>query len=425
MWVPVARVVEVSEQVRAAVPDQESYSAVARRRRRRNKGPSAGLHYRDGWTRSADDQRLLEWITRLGVMSVRQAGRYVYPTIKEQAVRKRVGRMIDAGLLKRIDTLPWAGVIIWPTAQGRAAAVPADSPLRAMEAPADSTMLHRLLVAEEALKRLVAGVSIITEREARLYEVGSAVTLTEERDFFLQELGVVRSVDGSAGVVPSVDTADGGTVERWLTLLTPEGDTAFRIPDLIEVTKRGELRAIEVESASKRPWRMRAILSGYRDACLGHQPAPKNAGWTLRQAGPLRRQFQGVHWVSTESVMTMLRGYESGINPFSGQADHGMVRSVWDGSPTTHLFYEDEHTQSLTVKGWPLTAELLDLRHDPGLEYALHQRTLPVTYRTSLSSWARWRRLWESDVAGDTDPVEFTHWLRAPGNLARCVEITG
>lgn len=425
MWVLVARVVGVSEQVRTSVPEQESYSAVARRRRRRNRGPSAGLHFRDGWTRSADDQRLLEWITRLGVMSVRQAGRYVYPTIKEQAVRKRVGRMIDAGLLKRIDTLPWAGVIIWPTAQGRAAAFPPDSPLRAMEAPADSTMLHRLLVVEEALKRLAAGVPIITEREARLYEMGSAVATTEDRDYFLQELGVVRSVDGSAGVVPSVDTTEGEAVERWLTLPTPGGESAFRIPDLIEVTKRGELRAIEVEAASKRPHRMRAILSGYRDTCLGHQPAPRNAGWTLKQAGPLRRQFQGVHWVSTEAVMTMLRGYDSGINPFSGQPDNGMVRSVWAESPNTHLFYEDEHAQALTARGWPLTAELLDLRHDPGLEYALHQRTLPVAYRTSLSSWARWRRVWEADVEGDADPVGFTHWLRGPGNLARCVDITG
>lgn len=358
-------------------------------------------------------------------MSIRQAGRYIYPDIKYQAVRKRVGRMIDAGLLRRIDTLQWAGVIIWPTAAGRAAAVPSDSPLRIMDAPAESTMLHRILVAEEALKRLAAGEQIITEREVRLYEMNNAGITDEDRAFFLQNMGVVRSVDGSAGVVPVIDTSEGRSVERWMTLPTPGGESTFRIPDLLEVTARGELRAVEVETATKRPSRMRFILAGYRDACLGHQPAPRGAGWTLKQAGPLRRQFHSVHWVSTEPVMTMLRGYESGINPFSKAPDHGLVRSVWAESPSSHLFFEDERAQGLDAKGWPLTAELIDLSHDSGLEYAISQRALPISYRTSISNWGQWRRLWESDVAGDTDPVGFTHWLRAPGNLTRCLDITG
>ena len=417
-----ARVVDVSEQVRSQVSAAPSYAVVARNRRQHNRGADAGLRVGDGWRRSRADQQLLEWSTRLGAITVRQAARYIYKRDHDHA-RRRVRSMAQAGLLKRLDTAPWAGTVVWPTTTGRQAATVEDSPLRAMEAPADSTLPHRLLVAEEALRLLAAGKTVITEREIRLYETVSGANL-DARDRFLAEAGVRRSIDGSPGVVPAVEHTEHGSVERWLTLPLSGGQTAFRIPDLLEVTKAGELRAIEVESALKSPSRMRDILVGYRDACLGHNMVPQDAGYDLPKAGALRRQFLGVRWVVTDPVMIQLRGHPGGVDPVTGKSDVGLVREVWEESINTHLFYQDEDTWALRKKNWPLRATALDVSHDPGLEYQLHQRVLPAAYRTSMQEWRVWRKVWEHDVAGDDNPVAFVQWLRAPGNLKRCHDAT-
>ena len=414
-----ARIVSVSEQVRMTTPAAVSKATEARERRHRRRGAAAGTRRGDGWQRSADDERLLEWSTRLGAITVRQAHRYIYSHASFQTARKRIAAMVQAGLLQRLDTVPWAGTVIWPTRAGRQAVTAEDSPLRALEAPADSTLLHRLLVAEEALKLLAARKTVITEREIRLYEMGSTARL-EDRNQFLAEAGVRRSIDGAPGVVPTVEYTEHGRVESWLTLPLPGGKTSYRIPDLLEVTADGELRAIEVESTVKAPARMRDILEGYRDACLAHNTAFRELGYTLKQAGPLRRQFIGVRWVVTDPVMIQLRGHPGGVNPFSDKPDTGLVREVWDRSLNTHLFYEKETTWQLDKSGWPLSITALDLSHDPGLEYQLHQRVLPVKFRTSLREWRTWRKVWESDVDGDDAPVAFVQWLRAPGNLQRC-----
>lgn len=417
-----ARVVDVSEQVRLQVPTTPSYDVISRKRRQRNRGADAGLNKGDGWRRSGADQRLLEWSTRLGVITVRQAARYIYKGSHDYA-RKRVRRMAQAGLVKRLDTAPWAGTVVWPTTIGRQAATDEDSPLRVMETPADSTLPHRLLVAEEALRLLAAGKTVITEREIRLYETVSGANL-EARDQFLAEAGVRRSINGSPGVVPAVEHTEHGSVERWLTLPMPGVHTAFRIPDLLEVTDRGELRAIEVETAQKSLSRMREILAGYRDACLGHNMVLRDAGYDLPTAGALRRQFVGVRWVVTDPVMIQLRGHPGGVDPVTGKDDVGLVREVWDKSMNTHLFYKEKDTWALSKKNWPLRATALDVSHDPGLEYQLHQRVLPAAYRTSMQEWRVWRKVWEHDVAGDDNPVAFVQWLRAPGNLKRCHDAT-
>lgn len=414
------RVVDVSEQVRNTVPVVESDEVRARKRRARNRGSHAGLRHGDGWRRSPQDQQLLEWCTRLGAINVRQAQRYIYKGAFSTA-SKRVASMAQAGLLQRIDTMPWAGTVVWPTQAGRVAAVGKESPLAAMEPPSDSTMLHRLLVAEEALRLLDAGREVITEREARLHE--TTVDGLGERELFLEQRGVRRSIDGSRGVVPSEVTIEGVKQERWMTMPMVKGRTDFRIPDLLEVTDRGELRAIEVEITPKATSRFRAILESYREACMQHGPAPKDAGWDLGKAGPKLGQFVGVRWVVADAVGTQLIGHPGGINPISGKDDPGMIRSLWDASPTTHLFYKDENTWSMRREGWPCSVTPLDLSHDRGLEFALCQQTLPAAYRTSLRNWTRWRRLWESDVADDENPVGFAQWVRFPGNLARCKQI--
>ena len=222
-----ARIVGVSEQVRSTTPAAPSPARQAHQRRRASQGAQSGLKRGDGWLRNAADERVLEWSTRLGAMTINQAHRHIYGTTFQTA-RKRIGRMAQAGLLQRLDTVPWAGVVIWPTPAGRQAVTDTDSPLRAMEAPADSTLLHRLLVAEEALTRLAAGKVIITEREARLYESGT--TDPEMRDMFLETMGVRRSIDGSRGVVPAIEHTPSGPVERVLTLPTTDGThTSFRV----------------------------------------------------------------------------------------------------------------------------------------------------------------------------------------------------
>lgn len=419
---PMARIVSVSEQVRMTTPTTASKAVEARKRRTRRRGAQAGTRIGDGWRRSADDERLLEWSTRLGAITIRQAHRYIYPRVSYQTARKRVAAMAQAGLVQRLDTLPWAGTVIWPTTAGRQAVTAPDSPLRALEVPADSTMLHRLLVAEEALKLLAAGKTVITEREIRLYETVSGAQV-EDRNQFLVEAGLRRSIDGKPGVVPAVANTKHGRVERWLTVPLEGGKTSFRIPDLLEVTAGGELRAVEVEIAQKSPSRMRDILAGYRDACLAHNSVLPDVGYDLPTAGALRRQFRGVRWVVTDPVMIQLRGHPGGVNPVSGKVDTGLVRKVWADSLNTHLFYEKEDTWALRNKGWPLSATALDVSHDKGLEYQLCQRALPTRFRTSMTQWWAWRRVWEKDVADDANPAPFVQWLRAPGNLKRCQEV--
>ena len=416
-----ARIVSVSEQVRMSTPPTVSKARDARERRRRRRGAEAGTRSGDGWRRSAEDERLLTWASRLGAITIRQAHRYVYPRVSYQTARKRIAAMAQAGLLQRMDSAPWAGTVVWPTTTGRQAVTDPESPLRALEAPADSTLPHRLLVAEEALKLLAAGRTIITEREIRLYETVSGAHL-EARDQFLAEAGVRRSINGSPGVVPTVERTEHGRLERWLTLPMPGVHTAFRIPDLLEVTDRGELRAIEVETAQKSLSRMREILAGYRDACLGHNMVLRDAGYDLPTAGALRRQFVGVRWVVTDPVMIQLRGHPGGVDPVTGKDDVGLVREVWDKSMNTHLFYKEKDTWALSKKNWPLRATALDVSHDPGLEYQLHQRVLPAAYRTSMQEWRVWRKVWEHEVTDDAEPVPFVQWLRAPGNLKRCRE---
>ncbi len=418
-----ARIVSVSEQVRAVVPPAPSRSATERDRRVRHRGAHAGTRVGHGWLRSAADERVLEFSTRLGAITIRQAHRYIYRQVSFQTARKRIAAMEQAGLVQRLDTVPWAGTVIWPTRAGRQAVTAEDSPLRALEAPADSTLLHRLLVAEEALRLLAAGKTVITEREIRLYETVSGANL-DARDRFLAEAGVRRSIDGSPGVVPAVEHTEHGSVERWLTLPLSGGQTAFRIPDLLEVTKAGELRAIEVESALKSPSRMRDIVVGYRDACFGHEMVLHETNRTLGEVRGLRRQFIGVRWVVTDPVMIQLRGHRGGVNPLSGKRDTGLVREVWNQSMHTHLFYKDKDTWALRKKNWPLSAALIDVSHDPGLEYQLQQRVLPATFRSSLRQWRQWRKVWEDDVAGEDNPVGFVQWLRAPGSLQRCQEVS-
>lgn len=418
-----ARLVGVSEQVERTVPSVPAAASQASARRRKYRSYMSGLRRGDGWVRNEYDQLLLEAITRLGVMSIRQAHRHIYPHLAFKTVRLRIGMMVQAGLLERIDTIGWAGTIVWPTASGRRAGTNDEpSPLRAMEAPSESTMLHRLLVSEYALSYIASGVSIITEREARVYETGDAIFNVEDRAAFLQSLGVVRSNGQTRGVVPSPDVVADKQVERWMTLPVHDGQTRVRIPDFLVVTKDGELRAVEVEPTAKQPSRLRSILKAYRDVSLRHNPVIGGTNTTLGEAGRLPGQFNSVRWLATPPVHQQLRGDESGVNKITGKRDIGLVREVWNDSVNTHLFFQKEETWNLNKMGWPISVAPLDVSFDSGMEYAVEQRSLPVTYRCSLQEWHRWRKLWKQDMEGEDQPAPFTQWIRFPGVLESCRE---
>lgn len=420
-----ARVVGVSEQVKQTVPVVPAAAGQSSARRRSSRSYTSGLRRGDGWERNEYDQLLLEAVTRLGVISIRQAHRHIYPHLSYRTTRYRVTVMSQAGLLERIDTVPWAGSLIWPTAAGRRAATDDEpSPLRAMEAPSESTILHRLLVAEFALAYIARGTSIITEREARVYETGEAIFNTEDRAAFLESLGVVRADGSDRGVVPSRDVVSNREVERWMTLPVKDGQTRVRIPDFLVVTQNGEMRAVEVEPTAKQPSRLRAILTAYRENSLRHNPVLRGTSTTLAEAGRMTGQFNSVRWIASPSVEHQLRGDETGINRITGEPDIGLVREVWNESPNTHLFFKEENTWNLENTGWPISVAPLDVSFDAGLEYALEQRNLPVSYRCSLQNWHRWRKLWQSDMEGEDNPVPFTQWLRFPGVLEACRERT-
>lgn len=410
------RLVSFDEQTEEGAASTSSRKIVARQRRERKQGVSSGRNYRDGWRRTASDEQLLDAVTRLGVITLSQAHRYVY-SLSRHTVRERFKHMVDAGLLKRLDSLPWAGPVYYPTRAGRQVVLGDDSPLLSMEPPADATMLHRLLVAEEALKLLADEKTIITEREARLYEMGETPDKIEDRNRFLAEKGVRRSINNSPGVVPTPQGTKYGTVERFLLVPTPAAESSYRIPDLFEVEKTGELRAIEIELSPKRAKRMRGILAGYRHACRGHNPEPYGSTRHLSEVGPLYQQLSGVRWVGTEPVIDMICGPEDGVGPISGKEDIGLVRPLWDSSETTHLFYLDPSTWAMRKKGWPVSVEPIDLSHDPGLEYALQQMVLPANYRAPLREWRMWRKVWEKETANDDNALAFPQWLRMPGNL--------
>lgn len=421
-----ARLVEVSEMVRSTVTSTEPTSAVTKRRRRSSAGADSGNKNGDGWRRTPADEVLLNMATRLGAVSLRQATTYIYNTSKKN-VQRRVQFMVEAGLLQRIDTLPWAGTVLWPTRPGRIVGVGADSPLADMEPPSTTTMLHRLLVGEEVLKAtLVHHRPVFTEREIQVAQATGGDYLYT----MLHNAGVRRSIGGSPGVVPTTTLADFDgrgrkEIDAWLVIPMTHGATDVRSPDFVEVTERGTLRAVEVELTAKDNHRTRNILASYRDCITAHGEVMRDQGWTLQKAKPQLRQFESVRWVCTHPVYDILRGPDGGVHPITGKPNKGLVRDIWDDSLSTFLFFENPDTWALNRPRWPISCELLDITHDPGIEYELLQRSLPPTYRCSYRSWRKWRRVWAADVEGDTNPVGFEQWLRFPGNYRRCLDAAG
>lgn len=421
-----ARLVEVSEKVRAVVPTVEPVSQQTKRRRAKSAGIESGQRSGDGWRRTAADVLLLNMATRIGAISLRQAHRYIYRTSYKN-VQRRVQFMVEAGLINRIDTLPWAGTVLWPSRQGRIVGVGVDSPLVEMDPPSTMTMLHRLLAGEEVLKSaLVDGLNVFTEREIRVLQTRGGDDLYNALD----AAGVRRSDGTTPGVVPSRVVADldgrgRREIEAWLMVPMTHSDTDLRSPDFVEVTERGTLRAVEIELAPKRDNLLKAILAGYRDSVRGHGEVMRGQGWTLKQAGGLNRQFESVRWVCSAPVYDILRGPANGIRPISGKPDNGMIRDIWDDSLNSFLFFQDPKTWNLDRKQWPISCTPIDLDHDAGMEYELLQRSLAPTYRCSFGAWKKWRRLWKKDTAGDTDPVAFDMWLRYPGNHRRCLDEAG
>lgn len=409
------KIVSYADLIREENARADTRAQKERNRVKKHMGPRAGTGKGDGWRRLPEDTQLLDIVTRLGCMTVRQAQRYIYPTKAYSTVRRRISKMTAAGLLSKMDSIPWAGIIIWPTPSGRRAVLNPGDPLMSLTPPAESVALHKILVAEQALKIVANGGTIITEREIQRYEAGAALNDTTMRDRFLADFHLRDGTTGGAGVVPSIEYTDNGELKRYLTLPTPTAPrTKTRVPDLIQVTDNGMLRAIEVELQLKEDWRFRPILEGYRDACIQHAPISATQPARITDMKPIYHQFRNVHWVCSEPVLRVLRGYPTGVNPLTGSPDMGLVHDIWGQADTTRLFYTDRDKLKLEKTNYPISAELVDVSHDPGLEYAVAQRFLPVKYNVAMAQWSRWRTLWEKDMRGEDNPVGFIEWLRNP-----------
>ncbi len=343
-----------------------SVYAASRAARLISSGPTSGTKKGDGWWRSDADERVLDFAARFGGLSLRQVSRGFYRRVYATA-RERVRFMVEAGLLDRADNLRWAGPVVWPTATGMHAI---ESSLRPPGMPSDERMLHRLLVADNALRLTTSmGAPVVSEREIRSMEGETATSEAAEKR--IGELGV-------DGVSPSVDASGR---DRWWSVPIAGGDRQHW-PDFVLATPR-RLIAVEVEIALKDASRMNAIVRAYRDAY---------------QRGHLGQ----VLWLVTPDVRTALEGYR-------------MLDGQWsDGVLQRFGMLPAGQAPDWSQKGLPMVVRGIDA-HDEGLQYALDQRVLPPAVRCSQPRWRRWRKVWQQEAP----EVEFTHWARVESVFRR------
>lgn len=413
-----------------------------RERRLRSAGASSGTAFGHGWLRSDADERVLEFVSRFSVASVRQLALWFYDGSVHTA-RQRVQKMAEAGLLEREYTLSWAGTVVWPTLDGQRVALGEDHPLVGSFRPPESQMLHRLLVAERAAELMLDGVEVFSEREIRMFEKRGPAELGD----WLAERGV-RTGDGQTpGVVPSTysEELERGDVvrrERWLACPTGTARKTLRFPDLVAVTPDGELRAVEVELAPKEPRRLGAIVDGYRDAGPYLSTVTEVVDGKSRTVAKMRRrQFRYVDWYATPPVRRVLLGDVGPLHPAADGSSMGMIRDSYtrgrsdvtgrtdhaytevvnvDGRPERRLM---DWPGSGVIANRPMSARALPMPADDGLAWRVQQLCLTSTYQFPLQEWARWRDVWLGDldeVGRQPEDSPFHEWLRVGDNLRRC-----
>ncbi|BDB63345.1 hypothetical protein [Rhodococcus sp. RDE2] len=347
--------------------------------RRGNQGMSSGTVRRHGWRRTPGDEQLLEFAGAFGAITLRHAAEHFYGGVWETA-RKRVQYMREAGLLERSDNLRWAGTVLYPTAAGMAAAAAPGFPeLRAL-VPSEERMLHRLLVAEAALRMRARGVPVVSERQMRAVE--RANDSGQAAEAFARFVGVAVAGSSAAdefGMAVS-PTMDGAGRARWFGV--PVGVAGeLHWPDFTAIVG-GRIVAVEMEITHKERWRMLQVLRGYKMSI---------------EAGHIAQ----VLWEVTPDVQMQLEGRRS-----VGGWDDGLLADLG--------FLESGQAPDWSVKGRPMVVRPAQGRDD-GVRYALSQKTLPPSLRCSYRVWRQWLQVWERDDSA----LEFEEWLMRPRTLQR------
>lgn len=343
-----------------------------------NQGVSSGTVRRHGWRRTPADEQLLEFAGAFGAVTLRHAAEHFYGGVWETA-RKRVQYMREAGLLERSDNLRWAGTVVYPTASGMAAAAAPGMPeLRAL-VPSEERMLHRLLVAEAALRMRARGVRVIAERQIRAVERANDEGRAAEALARFCGVAVAGSPAADELGVTVSPAPDGNGRPRWFGVPGAAGELHW--PDFIAVVG-GRLVAIEMEITHKEKWRMLPVLRGYKQAV---------------EAGHIWQ----VLWEVTPDVQVQLEGHR--------------VADGWkDGLLHELGFLEKGRAPDWLVKGQPMVVRSAQGR-DEGVRYALSQKTLPPSLRCSYRQWQQWRQVWERDQT----ELDFEDWLMSPRTMSR------
>ncbi|WP_040742256.1 hypothetical protein [Nocardia tenerifensis] len=342
-----------------------------------NQGPAAGTAKRHGWRRSPADEQLLDFAARFGALTVRHAAKYCYRGVFETA-RRRVAFMAGAGLLERSDNLAWAGTVVYPTMAGLTAIRTPGHPELRFRVPGEERMLHRLLVAETALAMLARGAArgfeVVSERQFRALERARDDGESAHRYAELVGVRTTARTPGEQVVHPSFD--DTGR-PRWWAIPLDNGQ-ALHWPDFV-VVGGGLLRAVEVEITPKERWRLHAVLRGYRTAIrCGH--------------------IDQVLWCVTPDVQMQLEGARGPDGWIDGLLQE--MGLLPPGPP------------DWTVKGRPMVVRPI-AAVDEGLVYALSQRVLVASMRSSYRQWRQWRRVWENSGTA----LDFDAWLAVPGTV--------
>ncbi|MFI9507232.1 hypothetical protein [Nocardia sp. NPDC052566] len=347
----------------------------ARLRRVANQGTHSGTARNHGWRRSEVDEQVLDFAGRFGALTLRQVAEHFYGGVFATA-KERVSFMAHAGLLERSDNLRWAGTIVYPTAAGLTVARAVHHPeLRGMT-PGEGRMLHRLLVADSALRMHRRRIVVVSERQSRALE--HAIDDGRRASAFAELCGVAVAAAGGGvgvGVRPSRDADDR---MRWWGI--PVGEE-LHWADFFAVVQ-GRLIAVEVEVTLKERWRVLQVVRGYKQALdRGH----------LAQ----------VLWQVTADVQMQLEGH---------RGPHGWE----DGLLQDVGLLPSGVAPDWTVKGSPMVVRPIEVA-DEGVRYALSQKLLVPSLRSSYREWTRRRQLWsESGTA-----LAFEDWLMQPKASAR------
>lgn len=338
-------------------------------------GASAGLSRGDGWRRSALDEQLLDFVGRFGAITTRHAATWFYDGSYYRA-RQRITFMVEAGLLTRSENLRWAGTLVHCTAAGLAAVHTSGSPELRPVAPRDERMLHRLLVAESAARHeRHQGLRVISERESRTLE--RALDDGVQARAYAQRQGVIAATD------PRVrGSADASGRVRWWAIPVGAGQE-LHWPDYSAVVA-GRLIPVEIEVTLKPRARLMQVLFAYRGAI--------NAG-----------HISQVLWKVTADVQMELEGHRGSDGRWVG----GLLQDL--------ELLPSGRAPDWTVRGLPMVVQPVRPA-DEGVAFALSQRVLPATFRSSQQQWRQWRALWESSG----ERTDFEAWLMLrPGLLRR------